>query len=79
MTMIKDKRDNRIYRVENLHVAYHQIPDEKGDIHATKCVEYTVMGENHNWDFWMFYEDFKKANPNIHIKNNKEEKGEIKQ
>lgn len=62
---IIDPRDFKKYGIENLEIVYYDIPNKKGELENTKCVEYTVIGDNNNWDFWMLYKDFEKANPEI--------------
>jgi len=32
-----------------------------------KIVEFTVIGKQSEWEDWLFFEDFKKANPKIKI------------
>ena len=64
---ILDPRDNKTYNVENLRIVPHQliVDGEKQDV---DCVEYTVIGNSHNWNFWMKLSDFTKANIETAIK-----------
>jgi len=65
---ILDPRDFKTYKIEHLKVVYHDIPNKRGKMVNTKCVEYTVIGRRHEWGFWMTYKDFVKANPEIPLK-----------
>lgn len=67
MMRIFDSRDSRNYRIKDLRVVYHNIPNKKGKMKAVKCVEYTVIGKNHEWPFWMSYKEFKLSNFHIEI------------
>ncbi len=55
------------YEVKNLRVVYYDIPNKEGISEHIKCVEFTVQGRNHNWDYWALYDPFKLVNPNISI------------
>lgn len=65
MIKIIDPRDFKTYKVNDLKIIYHDIPDPNGELINTKCVEYTILGHNHEWGFWMLFEDFEKANSKI--------------
>jgi len=68
---IFDPRDNKTYDIENLRTTVHQLIVD-GKKEAVDCVEYTVIGTSHKWDFWMKYSDFSRANLNtaMALKNN---------
>ena len=55
-------------KVKNLEKVLHEIPDkEDGKVHSVPVVEFTVVGNNHEWPLWLFYDAFKEANPDIEI------------
>ena len=62
-----DPRDSKSYDVEDLRIVYHEIPDKRGKLRTVKCVEYTVIGKSMSWPFWMTFDAFTKANPDIEI------------
>jgi len=64
--MQKLKHPNKkTYEVENLRVKEHILP---GDEKAVKCLEFTVVGKNHNWDFWGLHDELLKLNPRLKVK-----------
>lgn len=62
---IIDPRDFKIYDIKDLEVVYHSIPSKDGELESVKCMEYIVIGKNSEWEFWMLYKDFEKANSKI--------------
>ena len=59
--------NDKIRNVENLQVTHHDIFNKDGEMENVKCVEYTVVGENHKWSDWCDYERFIMANPEVTI------------
>ena len=67
-TTIIDPTSKKIREVRNLHITHHTVPnDETGKEESRKCVEFTVVGKNSEWNAYIFYEDFKENNENINI------------
>ena len=65
MTNIIDPRDFKQYEIKDLKIVNHDIPDKNGELQNTECVEYVVIGHNHEWPFWMSLVEFKKANGDV--------------
>jgi len=55
-------KTNKSYNVKKLRVVKHDILDKVGEPETRKCVEFIVIGNNHEWKDWLFYEDFESAN-----------------
>ena len=65
---IIDPTSKKIREVKNLHITHHTVPnDDTGEEESRKCVEFTVVGKNTEWDTYLFYEDFKEQNESINI------------
>lgn len=62
---IIDPRDYKTYNIKELRVVFHDIPNDDGEVESVKCVEYNVLGQSHEWDFWMLYKDLMKANEEV--------------
>lgn len=68
MTTIIDPETYKIRNVKNIKVVHHTVPNEEtGEEESRKCVEFTVIGKNIEWNHYLFYEDFTKANSEIQI------------
>lgn len=48
--------------VKSLKVVNHEI-NRNGNPEDVKCVEFVVIGRSSEWIDWMYYDDFKKYNP----------------
>lgn len=53
--------------IKNLKTVDHTLTDENGEAQCVPCVEFTVIGRNHEWPFWAILTEFKKVNPDIEI------------
>ena len=58
--------DGKEVRITNIKSIYHEVPGlPKGN--STRCLEYTVIGNHHQWSNYSIYDDFVEANPGINI------------
>ena len=64
---ITDPRVGKTRRIKDLRVVSHQLPNGEGEMHAVPCVEFMVIGHNHEWPLWLTLEDFRRANPHMHV------------
>ena len=65
---IYDPISSKKRKIKDLEIALHEMPNqEEGKMESVKCVEFIVLGRNHEWKSWLFYDDFKEANPHIEI------------
>ncbi len=65
---ILDPRDGRTYKVSNLRIVGHSVPDDvTGKMRNIQCVEYTVKSKREDWNYYMGLEAFKEANPNVRL------------
>jgi hypothetical protein len=64
---IFDPRISKNRNVKNLKLVKHRMPDENGKVQNVTCVEYTVIGNHSEWDFYMFEDMFRGSNPDVKI------------
>ena len=64
---IIDPASKKIRKVRNLKIVDHGLADENGEVQCVPCVEFIVIGRNHEWPFWATLVDFKKWNSDIEI------------
>ena len=53
--------------VKGLKRVKHDIPNQAGEMETRECVEFIIIGNNHEWKDWMYYEDFKEYNKDVEI------------
>jgi len=59
--------------IKELEIVFHDIPDEHGEMQKVKCVEFIVIGNNTEWKDYLYFDDFKKANPELEKELSKDE------
>ena len=67
MIEITDCRSFKRYKAKDIKTVAHRMPDEHGDDVNVKCVELTIIGNNHEWRQWFPYDEFAKVNPEVEI------------
>ncbi len=65
---IFDPRDGKTYKVSNLRIVGHSVPDNTtGEMRNIQCVEYTVKSKRKDWGYYMGLDAFRGANPNVRL------------
>ena len=71
MRKIISPRNKKTYNADDIKVVSYTMPDKNGINNQVKCVELTIIGNNHSWKDWFYYDDFAKINPGITIEEDR--------
>jgi hypothetical protein len=64
---IIDPNTGKERTAKDLRITSHAIHDENGDVQAVKCVEFTVIGTNREWQHWAPFDEFMACNQHVDL------------
>jgi hypothetical protein len=59
--------DGKTRNVKDLEVKFYEQANLKGEVETVKGIQFTVVGNNREWEDWIPYNEFKKTNPHVEI------------